>query len=631
MKRYLFIIISLLSIGCFGQNKPNTFKITGNPIITDKFTADPAPMVYKGRLYLFVGHDEYYDGQDKASGGKEFNITEWICYSTDDMIHWTDHGSVLKPTDFSYGIGEAWAAQVVEKDGKFYFYATMQAGKPYNSKVIGVAVADNPLGPYKDAIGKPLITDDMTPNGPRGWWNDIDPTVLIDDDGTSWLAWGQSSFHAKLKPNMIELDSPIEILKMPNYIEGPWLHKRNNLYYLSYASRGRNNVRTEMIDYATAPSMNGPWTYRGVLMGGAENSFTTQPGIIKFKGQWYIFYHNAVLTINGVKGAIGRRSVCVDYLYYNPDGTMMYVEQTKKGVTVPPNRNPKPIENPFPEKEVAVEKTIIDGTSPNEHNINGAEWPRVGDDRRVHFRIYAPDTKKMEVQFRGEMTKDTAGYWTLVSNPEVVGFHYYQIIVDGVASADPNGKPFFGMGRWVSGVEIPETGPGTDYYRQKNVPHGQVRENWYYSRITGKWRRCFVYTPAEYETNPDKKYPVLYLQHGMGEDETGWSRQGMMSNIMDNLIAEGKSVPMLVVMNSGNIEVPFDRNSNMDINEYGANFTPILLTEVIPFIESKFRVLTDRENRAMAGLSWGGFQTFNTTLRNLDKFSYLSNLLVKIG
>ena len=263
------------------------------------------------------------------------------------------------------------------------------------------------------------------------------------------------------------------------------------------------------------------------------------------------------------------------------------------------------------------------GTRPNEHNINGAVWPRVGADRRVHFRIYAPEAKKMEVQFRGEMKKEEGGYWTLVSGPEVVGFHYYQIIMDGVSTADPNGKPFFGMSRWVSAIEIPETGRGTDYYRPKNVPHGQVRENWYFSNITGKWRRCFVYTPPDYETNTGKKYPALYLQHGMGEDETGWSRQGMMSFIMDNLIAEGKAVPMLVIMDSGNIEVSFNRNSTMSRDEYGADFTPILLTEIIPFIESKFRVLSDRDNRAMAGLSWGGFQTFNTTLNNLDKFSYI--------
>ena len=204
-----------------------------------------------------------------------------------------------------------------------------------------------------------------------------------------------------------------------------------------------------------------------------------------------------------------------------------------------------------------------------------------------------------------------------------MGFTYDQVIIDGVASADPNGKPFFGMGRWVSGVEIPESEPGTDYYKPKDVPHGQVSENWYYSKINNKWRRCFVYKPAEYAQNPQKKYPVLYLQHGMAEDETGWSNQGMMNFIMDNLIAEGKAVPMLVVMDSGNIEVPFSFNSGQSRDQYGADFTPILLTEIIPYIETNYRVLTDRENRAMAGLSWGGFQTFNTALPNLDKFSYI--------
>lgn len=265
------------------------------------------------------------------------------------------------------------------------------------------------------------------------------------------------------------------------------------------------------------------------------------------------------------------------------------------------------------------------GTQPNEHNINGADYPRIGADGRVHFRIHAPNAQKVEISFRGEMTKEADGYWSLISKePEVVGFHYYQIIVDGVSSADPNGKPFFGMGKWVSGIEIPEQ--DADYYKPKNVPHGLVSESWYYSNVRNEWRHCFVYTPAEYDKNATKKYPVLYLQHGMGENETSWSKQGKMNFIMDNLIAEGKAVPMIIVMDSGNIEV-FRTAPGEDPNEvrakFGADFTPILLNEIIPHIESNFRVYTDRENRAMAGLSWGGFQTFNITLNNLDKFAYI--------
>lgn len=329
MKNLFYVACVALVTACSSapQKELNTFIAEGNPIITDKFTADPAPMVHDGTLYLYVGHDEYYEGQDLASGGKEFNITEWLCYSTTDMKTWTDHGSVLKPTDFKWAVGEAWASQVVEKNGKFYYYTTVQAGEPFVGKAVGVAVSDSPTGPFVDAIGAPLVHDKMTDNGARGWWNDIDPTVLIDGDD-AWLCWGNGTcFLAKLKPNMVELDGEIKVIDLPKYVEGPWLHKHNDIYYLTYAGMGAGR---ENIAYATATSMEGPWTYQGELTGMAENSFTIHPGIAEYNGQWYLFYHNAVLTIDGIKGAIGRRSVCVDKLYYNEDGTMKYVEQTNK-------------------------------------------------------------------------------------------------------------------------------------------------------------------------------------------------------------------------------------------------------------------------------------------------------------
>ena len=244
MRNSAFIIMALALTACGGGNKQTaateeqqdsvkTFVFNGNPLVRDKFTADPAPMVYDGRLYLYVGHDEFYEGQDTASGGKEFNITEWLCYSTDDMKTWTDHGSVLKPTDFKWAVGEAWASQVVEKDGKFYYYTTVQGGEPYVGKCVGVAVSDSPIGPFVYAIGKPLVSDDMTDNGKRGWWNDIDPTVLIDGDD-AWLCWGNGTcFLAKLTPDMLGIDGEIKVVDVPNYVEGPWLHKRNGLYYLT--------------------------------------------------------------------------------------------------------------------------------------------------------------------------------------------------------------------------------------------------------------------------------------------------------------------------------------------------------------------------------------------------------------
>lgn len=328
MKNYFTLAALALLTACQAPVKEKTFVYEGNPLVRDKFTADPATLVYDGRLYVYVGHDEYYAGQDTASGGKEFNITEWLCYSTDDMKTWTDHGVVLKPTDFVWGEGEAWASQVIEKDGKFYYYTTAQGTQPVYGKAVGVAVSDSPTGPFVDPIGKPLVSDDMTDNGVRGWWNDIDPTVLIDQNGQAWLCWGNGTcFMAKLKPNMIELDGEIKVIDLPGYVEGPWLHYRDGIYYLTYAGMGRNF--SENIQYATATSMEGPWTPQGELTGGAENSFTIHPAVVEYKDKWYLFYHNATLELDGIKGAIGRRSVCFDELNYNADGTMQYVEQTK--------------------------------------------------------------------------------------------------------------------------------------------------------------------------------------------------------------------------------------------------------------------------------------------------------------
>lgn len=304
-----------------------------NPIFKDAFTADPAPLIYKDTVYVYVGHD---DGPDQGQGADIYNIIAWRCYSSKDMKTWTSHGDVLKPTDFKWGVKHAWAGQVVEKGGKFYYYVPLLHDNTHPGFAIGVAVADSPTGPFKDARGSALITDDMTKG--RGW-NDIDPTVLIDDDGTPWLAWGNGScFMAKLKPNMTELDGPIQTVQLPRgYIEGPWLHKHKDTYYLIYAGMGRGG---ENIQYATAPKITGPWTAHGQLTGAAKNSFTIHPGVIDFKGQGYLFYHNATLTLNGKKGATGRRSVCLDYLYYNPDGTLQPVTQTVEGVDVPPNPNP---------------------------------------------------------------------------------------------------------------------------------------------------------------------------------------------------------------------------------------------------------------------------------------------------
>lgn len=298
-----------------------------NPIVTDKFTADPAPLVHDGRLYLYVGHDE-------AGEGEMFNITEWLVYSTDDMAVWVDHGPVMKPTDFAWASRDAWASEVIEKDGRFWLYTTVEHDESDHGKAIGVAVSDSPTGPFVDARGSALVKNSDTPDGPH-WWDDIDPTAFEDEDGTVWLYWGNANlYYAPLASDMISLADVIRVQPMPFFVEGPWLFKRGEIYYLAYAGIDEAEHDWEQIYYATAPSVTGPWTFQGKIMGIAENSFTIHPGIVEYKGDWYLFYHNAAHSIGGVEGALGRRSVRAEHMYFNADGTIRPVAATAEGVTL---------------------------------------------------------------------------------------------------------------------------------------------------------------------------------------------------------------------------------------------------------------------------------------------------------
>jgi hypothetical protein len=297
-----------------------------NPLFTDYFTADPAMTVIGNTVYAYVG-------QDAASVGGWFNMPAWLCYSTTDMKTWKAHGPVLAAKDFvnAYS-GASWAAQVVEKDGKFYDYVTLD-GK--NGHFITVAVSDNPTGPFKEALpGKPLITDDMTKDSHRAN-SDIDPTVLIDTDGTPWMAWGNGDcYMVKLKRNMVEIDGPVTKVPFRNYSEGPWLFKHGDRYYMVYAADAPG-VQSEQIAYSYAKSITGPWTYGGLLTGAATFGFTIHPSIIEFKNQWYFFYHDGSYTLNGTPGGDCRRQVCAEYLYFNPDGTIKPITLTTEGISVP--------------------------------------------------------------------------------------------------------------------------------------------------------------------------------------------------------------------------------------------------------------------------------------------------------
>ncbi|TXK49862.1 family 43 glycosylhydrolase [Pontibacter qinzhouensis] len=293
-------------------------KATGNPIFTHKYTADPAALVHKGKVYLYAGHDQ------AAPRHEGYVMNEWLVFSSEDMITWTEHPVPLAPKDFKWASGDAWASHVIERNGKFYWYSTVtHATKP--GKAIGVAVADNPIGPFKDAIGEALITNDMTTDTKISW-DDIDPAVILDDKGQAYMFWGNTIlYYAKLKENMIELDGPIQkVANLPHFTEAPWVHKRKDWYYLSYAYQF-----PEKTAYAMSKSLDGPWEYKGILNEIAGNSNTNHQAIIDFKGKTYFIYHNGGVQTDG--GSF-RRSVCIDYLYYNKDGSIKRIQMTSEGI-----------------------------------------------------------------------------------------------------------------------------------------------------------------------------------------------------------------------------------------------------------------------------------------------------------
>ena len=316
-----FFVISFLSVIFWHDG------FAQNPIIQTNYTADPAPMVYNGKVYLYTSHDE-----DDSTW---FTMDDWRLYTTDDMVNWTDHGAVLSYKDFDWAQKNAWAPQCIERNGKFYMYVPVTDRQGKNG--IGVAVANSPYGSFIDPLGKPLIQERLA---------DIDPTVFIDDDGQAYLLWGNPKcYYVKLNEDMISYND--EIKSFPNtveafgkregkenperpttYEEGPWLYKRNDIYYLFFAA----GPISEHIGYSTSKSPLGPWKYQGKVMPTQGRSFTNHPGVIDFKGKTYFFYHNGALP--GGNGF--NRSVCTQELQFNPDGTIVQMNMTegvKKALT----------------------------------------------------------------------------------------------------------------------------------------------------------------------------------------------------------------------------------------------------------------------------------------------------------
>lgn len=274
---------------------------------------------------------------------------------------------------------------------------------------------------------------------------------------------------------------------------------------------------------------------------------------------------------------------------------------------------------------------------PASTNVWGADYPKVDNSGRVLVRIKAPEATKVRLNFwsgpKVDMEKQADGFWTITTQPLVPGLHYYTVIVDGAETSDPGSRAYFGGSKYASMVEVPE--PGSTYYSVQDVPHGQVREVWYNSKVTGTWRHALVYTPPDYDTNLKARYPVLYLQHGGGEDETGWIRQGHANFILDNLLAEKACKPMIIVMAYGYARragvpladltgKPFGSPEMLKaMQDMATAFEDDVTQVLIPFIDKTFRTIADRDKRAMAGLSMGGMQTFQVTLNHLELFSYI--------
>jgi arabinoxylan arabinofuranohydrolase len=308
-KTLLFLTVILCGVGLARAD---------NPIVQTIYTTDPAPLVYNGRVYLYTGHDE--------DGSTTYNMRDWHLYSSADIANWQDHGSPLSLTNFTWANANAWAGQVIPRNGKFYYYVPVRHST--GSMAIGVAVSDSITGPFHDAIGRPLVEN-----------NQIDPTVFIDDDGQAYLYWGNPDlWYVKLNQDMISYSgSPVKVglttagfgsrsgnaQRPTTFEEAPWIYKRNGIYYLIYAA----NCCSEDIRYSTGTSAIGPWTYRGVIMPSQGKSFTNHPGIIDFNNTSYFFYHNGALP----GGSGYTRSVAVESFRYNSDGTIPTIQMTTNG------------------------------------------------------------------------------------------------------------------------------------------------------------------------------------------------------------------------------------------------------------------------------------------------------------
>ena len=713
MRKLLALTLIFAGAGLFAQN----------PVIRDQYSADPTARVFDGKVYLYPSHD--IRSEKNPRGLDWFCMADYHVFSSDNLVDWRDHGVIVSQENVPWGNPEAyamWAPDCVCKDGKYYFFFPDAPKEGFGFRV-GVAVADKPEGPF--------VCQENYIEGVMG----IDPCVLQCSNGDNYLIWsGMGLRAARLNDSMTGIEGEAVDLSatLPEgFKEGPFAFEKDGHYYLTYPYQfdGKNNG-VESLVYAMSDNPMGPYEYKGVIMAESPTKcWTNHHSIVEYKGEWYLFYHHNDYSPDFDK----NRSVRIDRINFNEDGTIQQVVPTLRGVglsradrPIHPDRyseaagvelefvNPaKPFEGWFirycekkqgwssykdvdfgfytpsvmtlrvrsvkggslrvkccgeelgvidiPKKtlewtEVQIPVTVelsgvkclrfelVKGTvdldvvnfskfsavnppegKSSEYCIPGAVYPCVDDEGRATFALNAPDAKEVAADIDGKvypMTRDANGLWKVTTPPIRKGHQYYRLVVDGVRMNDPGVYTIYGAGSCFSQLEIPEDEVAGAYYRfDPSVPHGQVRECHYWSDIHKRMRRCFVYTPAEYEKSGSKKYPYFILQHGMAENETGWHEQGKMANIMDNAIASGAAVPMLVIMDNGDCDYGWGTKPGEGMEDFGASFENVVLDELIPFVESTFRVYDDRGHRAISGLSWGGHQAFEIGLKHVDKFS----------
>lgn len=287
-----------------------------NPLVRHVFTADPTVLEHQGIVYLYTGHD------DPPAGIEQYTMNDWLCFSSADLVHWNAHPSPLAATDYTWASGDAFASKILYHNQRFYFF-TAVSHKRIPGKAIGVATSESPIGPFRDASGKALITGDMLPVVAEDKSN-LDPSVIIDDDGRAYLFWGHGRcFYTQLSENLLEVDDEIKQVPLPRFQEGAHIYKRGEYYYLMYGYGS-----PERVAYAMSDNIHGPWKFAGIVNELAGNCETNRPATLDFKGNSYFFYHNGALP----NGGSHRRSVCVDLMYYNGDGTIKKVVMSSEGI-----------------------------------------------------------------------------------------------------------------------------------------------------------------------------------------------------------------------------------------------------------------------------------------------------------